>query len=41
MKQMFGENPEVLQVIEQIESMPPEEQEAAIKQFLEAMSANI
>jgi hypothetical protein len=41
MKQLFGEAPEIAQVIEKIEQMPPEEQGQAIQQFLEAMSANV
>ena len=41
MAEIFGDNPEVMQILEQIAQLPPEEQTEAIGQVLEAASANL
>jgi len=41
LKQVFGNQPEIIQVLDQISQMPPEQQGEAIQQVLEAASANV
>jgi transcriptional regulator with AAA-type ATPase domain len=41
LRQLVGDSPEMIQVLDQIEAMPPEDQGAAIQQLLEAISANV
>jgi len=41
LKQVFGNQPEIMQVLDQISQMPPDQQGAAIQQVLEAASANV
>lgn len=41
LRQIVGDSPEMTQVLDQIEAMPPEEQGPAIEQLLEAISANV
>ena len=38
---IFAEQPEIMQVLEQIAQMPPEQQGEAIQQVLEAARANV
>ena len=39
--EVFGDNPEIMQILEQIASLPEEQQSDAINQVLEAASANL
>ena len=41
MSQIFSDQPEIMNVVEQIGQLPPEEQQAAIQEVLEAVSANV
>jgi hypothetical protein len=41
LRQLFAESAEILEVVDQIAALPPEQQPAAIQEFLEALSANL
>ena len=41
MAEIFGDNPEVMEILQQIAALPPEEQGPAIAQVLEAASASL
>ena len=41
LRQLVAESAEILEVVDQIAALPPEQQPAAIQEFLEALSANL